>query len=58
MKTYVLVPETHAYYNLTKGWMYIIEKIDNQALYFTDDNKNMTFVAIDEFPKSFKLLTF
>lgn len=57
MKHYILQPDTDVYYNLTKGKMYFVEKIDNEALYFTDDNGNLTFIAIDEINKSFDLFT-
>ena len=49
-------PTVDTYYNLTKKKMYHIEKVDDDAIYFYDDNGKMTFVSIDEFPKSFEIL--
>ncbi len=56
MHVMFISPTVEGYYNLTKKKMYMIEKIDDEAIYFKDDNDEMTFVSIDEFPKSFEIL--
>ena len=56
MHVMFISPTVDGYYNLTKKKMYAIEKVDDEAIYFTDDNGEMIFVSIDEFPKSFEIL--
>ena len=50
-----IIPLVGCYHNLTKGQKYLVAKALGNAMYFYDDNDELTVIDMTEMAKSFAL---